>query len=143
MKRVLAAIAAFALSAPVLAATATLSQASPGVLVNQGEQFQPAQPGQVLGTGDRVMVPGAGTALLTFDDGCQSQLQPDTLVTIPETSPCKGGQLVTQQVTPQGPTQVGVRPHPGESWKIWSTIGTAALLLLIWDDDEDDDTESP
>ena len=142
MKRVLAAIAAFALSAPVLAATATLSQASPGVLVNLGEQFQPGRPGQVLGTGDRVMVPGGGAAILTFEDGCQSQLQPDTLVTIPETSPCQGGQLVTQQVTPNAPTRVGTRPHPGESWKIWSVV--VPLVLILWGHDEDDDdTESP
>ena len=142
MLRYFAVLAAFALSSPAFAGTATVSQASPGVLVNQGELFQPVQAGQVLTAGDRVMVPAGAAATITFDDGCQSQVQPETLVTIPATSPCAGGQMVTQQVAPgNAPTQVGVRPHPGQSWLIWTTAGAAALIIA--GNERDDDTSSP
>jgi hypothetical protein len=142
MFRIVLACLALAVSAPALADTATLSGPTGGILVNQGQQFVPVQPGTVLGPGDRIMVPaGAGGASLVFGEGCSVPLPPNSLVTLPEQSPCDGGQLIVQQITPQPPTRIGTRPHPGNSWLVATTIAT--LLGIGGLVENGDDTASP
>jgi hypothetical protein len=143
MKRLLACVVLLALSAPAFAATATLTSVAGNVLVNKGERFEPAQPGLVVQTGDRIMVPADGATTLTFDDGCVLNLQPDTLVTVPATSTCKGGDLATQRVTPGNNTAVGTRPYGEDSWFGWSAIGGIVLITAWRIAESDDDTESP
>lgn len=144
MLKAIAALIFLGFAAPALGATVTLSAMDGRVLVNTGAEFSTSQVGQVLQTGDRVMVPAGGFATLTFDDGCEYTVQPDTLVTVPSESPCKGGVVQVQQVTPPNtvPTQVGTRPYAGDDWFAWGA-GTAALLLLLLDGESDDDTASP
>jgi len=146
MIRTFVAVAALAFSGTVLAATATITSANGGVMVNQGNGFVSAQVGQVLNTGDRVMVPAGASSSLSFDDGCALNLQPDTLVTIPAMSTCAGGQVVTQRVTPAGSTAVGTRPYAEDSWLGWSAIGGIVLItayMISRDDDDDDEVEVP
>jgi hypothetical protein len=151
MLRKIVLASALAVSMPVLAATATITGTSGRVLVDTGNgQFMTAQQGQVLSTGDRIMVSGAGSSSLTFDDGCVLNVQPDTLITIPSTSTCAGGLVNAQVVTPNmgmGATTVDGRVYE-DSWWGWAAIA-GIVLITAWkiaeaDDEEDeDDTVSP
>jgi hypothetical protein len=149
MIRTFVAVSALAFSGTLLAATATVTSASGGVMVNQGDAFRPAQVGQVLNTGDRVMVPAGASSSLSFDDGCVLQVQPDTLITIPANSTCAGGDAMAQRVTPSGSTAVGTRTaYAGEdSWFGWGYLGTVvavtAIMIANDDNDDDDDEEVP
>ena len=145
MNRLLASAVLFALSAPAFAATATITRMSGDVLVNQGESFQPARTGQVLSTGDRVMVPANGSTSLSFDDGCAIDLPPDTLVTIPSSSTCAGGNLASQSVTPGNGGAVGSRvgTAAGDSAFGWGAMGAIALITAFKVAEADNDTESP
>ena len=154
MKKILVAIAAMAFTTTAWA-SATVSRLDGGVLVNQGEHYQNAQAGQVVNPGDRFMVPAGGQATLVFDDGCTVDLPPDSLATVPEKSPCAGGDLMSQRVSPQpqqptqvgtranAATQVGTRPHAGENWLAWTFGGIVAIILISNSLEDDDDTASP
>ena len=143
------AVLAFAASGTALAATATVTRYNGNVMANEGEQFRPVQVGQVLSTGDRVMVPQGGSAHLSFDDGCDMDVQGNTLVTIPAMSTCKGGTVVSQQVTPG--SAAGSGPYYGgrDSMFGWGYIGAVVAITAYMisrdddDDEDDDDTASP
>ncbi|HET6545456.1 MAG TPA: hypothetical protein VFG55_01765 [Rhodanobacteraceae bacterium] len=95
----------FAQAADVIA---TLSDMSGSVLVNQGREFVAAQPGAGLVPGDRVLARQGSEATLTFADGCKSSVAPGTMVTIPDMSPCKGGDLLVQSTNPGNSGALGV-----------------------------------
>ena len=95
------ALAATAMSsAPVAAAPVTFGQAASGatlsvlappVEVATGSgAFAPASDGMTLGPGDQVRTTGGGVALLTFFDGSETQLTPDTQVAIQQTASSGG-----------------------------------------------------
>lgn len=90
------------LGSPAYAANteATLSAAEDNVMINQGAQFVPAQVGNLLAAGDRVMVAQGRAAEVTFNDGCKLKVQPGTVVTIPSASTCKGGVALVQSTNP-------------------------------------------
>lgn len=148
MSRLLATLAALVLSSPVLAATATVTSATEGVLVNQGEQFVGAQIGQALATGDRVMVPAGGSSTLTFEDGCAIRVQPETLITVPEQSPCAGGKIVTQRITPPAGSTASAAGPTGanaaaDSWVGWAYVGSVVAITAVKTTEGDNDTASP
>jgi hypothetical protein len=148
MIRTFVAVAALSFSSMVFAATATITSAGPGVMVNQGNGFVQAQMGQMVNTGDRILVPAGSTSSISFSDGCTQQLPADALVTIPATSTCAGGNLAAQRVNPSGATAVGTRPYAEDSWWGWAAIGgivliTAYKIATADDDEDDDDTVSP
>ena len=95
--RASAAAAAFALLAGYgIAHAEGTSQASitavnGTVLVNQGQGFRPATPGQTLHIGDRVIVTSHGGARLMYAGGCGVTLAPGSMATIGTVAPCKVG----------------------------------------------------
>jgi hypothetical protein len=149
MIRTFVAVAALAASGTVFAASASITSASAGVMVNQGNGFSPAQVGQLVNTGDRILVPAGASSSISFDDGCSLQLPSDALVTVPATSTCAGATLATQRVTPAGNTAVGTRAYAQDSWWGWAALGGIALITAYEvatsdnDDEDDGDTVSP
>ncbi|MGH8051435.1 MAG: hypothetical protein ACREPB_12315 [Arenimonas sp.] len=88
---------------------AILDEVSGSVLVNQGEKFVPATEGQSLNAGDRLMVTKTGNATLVFGKGCTKEVKGGTMVTIPETSICEGGQLLSQSLEPGAGSAPGAK----------------------------------
>lgn len=76
------------------------------VLVNTGEKFVAAVELQSLKPGDRVMASKTATAVVVFENDCRKDVQANTMVIIPETSPCAGGVWATHSVG-AGATGVG------------------------------------
>lgn len=70
---------------------ATLNVNDGSVLVNQGKQFVTAQAGQILATGDRVMVMEGGNASIKYADGCVLVLGSGSLAVVGQQSSCASG----------------------------------------------------
>lgn len=88
--RVSAAIFAFLFAIGLFSATfaATVNSTGGQVLVNQGNGYR-----QVLGTtevkpGDSIVVNPGGSGQIVYPDGCSVQIQPGSVTTIAEASPC-------------------------------------------------------
>ncbi len=77
---------------------ATLLDIEGSILVNQGEQFVTGANNLGLSSGDRVMALEASSALLRYEDGCDVKVDPETIVTLSEVSPCAGGLLAVEQL---------------------------------------------
>ena len=140
MKRIhlaFAAIAACAFAATVQAQdpVATLSATQGNILVNQGSQFVPADPGIALVPGDRVLAPAGANAELTFTaDGCKASVLSGTMVTVPSTSTCKGGTLLVQNTNPAltGALGAGTATAAGTGAFAGATAaGTAAFAVAL------------
>ena len=98
--------AALLTAAEPAANIAIVDEINGSVMVNTGEKFVGAVEGQSLKAGDRVMASKTGTAVLVFENDCRKDVQANTMVIIPETSPCLGGAWATQSVG-TGATGVG------------------------------------
>ena len=71
--------------------SATLEPGQGGLLVNQGQGFQPVNSRIDANVGDSVMVGPGGSATLVYDDGCTVDVQPGSVTTIAPLSPCAAG----------------------------------------------------
>jgi hypothetical protein len=138
MKRIhlaFAAIAACAFAATVQAQdpVATLSATQGNILVNQGSQFVPADPGLALMPGDRVLAQANGNAEITFTaDGCKASVLSGTMVTVPSTSTCKGGMLLVQNTNPAMTGALGAGTAAGTgAFAGASAVGTAAFAVAL------------
>ena len=98
--------AALLTAAEPAANVAIIDEINGSVMVNTGEKFVGAVEGQSLKAGDRVMASKTGTAILVFENDCRKDIQANTMVIIPETSPCLGGAWTSQSVG-TGATGVG------------------------------------
>ena len=139
MKRSLIAIAIsliFSTAIPAHAA-ATLKRVQGEVRVNQGTEFVAAYDQLALQTDDRVMTLDDGKAVIVFDDGCEIEMAPNTLVTVPETSTCAGGVARAQNIAPGGAEAVGA--GSSSNWRTALLIAlpvAAAAVFIINNDDE-------
>jgi hypothetical protein len=127
-------------------AGASLSSIEGSVLINKGEEFVEGTSGGTLGPGDRVMAMDGSSALLRFEDGCDVRVDPGTVVTMGEGSPCAGWPLLVEQVAPGG-LAVGAAGTTGAVGGAGFIAGTspwvyvpAAVLAggLIYKEYEDD-----
>ena len=59
--------------------------------INQGQGFQAIFTRVQGNVGDSVMVGPGGSAKITYDDGCQQDVNPGAVVTIQSPSPCASG----------------------------------------------------
>lgn len=128
----------FSLGAAIPAfAAATLTLVEGGVKVNQGSEFVEAFEQLALQTGDRVMTLDNGRAVVTFDDGCEIEAGPNTLITVPSTSTCAGGVARTQNIAPGGTEAVGA--SSSSNWRtallIALPVAAAAAIILNQDDE--------
>lgn len=114
------------------------------VQVNHGDGFVPLRENEVLKPGDRVMAMDNSEADLKFSDGCELEVDEETIVTIPEKSTCAGGVAVVQNIAPGGTGAVGGNAAGGVDWKgFWTVAGVVIIGDAILFAEEDNDTASP
>jgi hypothetical protein len=110
---------------------ANISAVNGTVLVNQGQGFKPAVTGQVLRTGDRVIVTTRGGAKLSYAGGCNVTLTPGSMATIGTLTPCKVGLrqagVVSGQPADAPPPRDSDSPH---DTPFGLSPGTLALLTV-------------
>lgn len=114
------------------------------VLLNQGEQFADAVIDTPTKEGDRVMAMEKARAVIQFDDGCDLEVDPGTIVTVPDKSPCAGAIVSVEQVAPTG-TVAGGSTLLTPRVIIPATIIAACLAIDAGDDKLNckDDPASP
>lgn len=78
---------------------ATVNSVSGQVLVNKGEGYQQVVGSTSANPGDTVVVNPGGSASIVYPDGCVVQVQPGTVATIAQTSPCQAGSAGTNTTT--------------------------------------------
>ncbi len=97
---------------PLEALYAQLSGISGKVLVDRGGGFVPVAETTKLKPGNRILVSGAGSALLTYGPGCSMPLAADSLTTFTGTESCVIGTQGT--------------PSPGTGMLTIVTLGSLA-----------------
>ena len=111
------------------------------VLLNQGAQFADAAVDTLTKQGDRVMAMEGARAVIHFDDNvdenddrhrdhaCDLVVDPGTIITVPDKSPCAGGVVSVEKVAPTG---TPAAPGAGTSWRwMYVPIGIGAVCLAI------------
>jgi hypothetical protein len=130
---------------PAVASTgvATLSSFEGTVLVNQGEEFFPAQDSMALAPGDRILALENGRATIAFTAGCVVPVEPGQLVTVPIQTPCTGEGLVQADAltAPLGGAEPADPPWINYALG-FGTAGVTTGILLLWDDDDKDRDEA-
>jgi hypothetical protein len=124
---------------------ATLASVNGEVLLAQHAQVGPAEEGMLLKAGDRLMTMDHSAALVAFADGCQQRVEPNSLLTIGETSACRQGRMQPVSFS-QAIGETGGRgaPPKKEGLTPLQKTGIAAAViipLLLWQHErhEDDD----
>jgi hypothetical protein len=79
--------ACLVLSAEVSAATVT--SLSGHVSINRGSGFTRLSTDTSAKPGNRIMVGPSGSAEIVYDDGCRENVNPGSVVTVAQTSPCQ------------------------------------------------------
>jgi hypothetical protein len=145
MNRLSLILTAAALASPhgFAQAAATLTRIDGGVRVNQGVEFVEAFEQLALQTGDRIMTLEDGRAVVTFDDGCEIEAGPNTLITVPATSTCAGGVAPTQNIAPGGTEAVGAGGSSNWRRVLFIALPVAAAAAVIIERNNDDPTVSP
>ena len=83
---------AFAATVSVIPQEGTLRG---NLYVNRGKGFEAIVNITEAHTGDSVMASGSGRAVVVYEDGCKVEVSAKTsVVTVQETSPCKGGAVI-------------------------------------------------
>jgi hypothetical protein len=94
---------ATAAAAVLLSATAcpaaTLVPVHGQLSINHGQGFEQVNGPIEANTGDSVMVSPDGSANVLYADGCKITLQPGSVMTIAELSPCASGSYAQEQGT--------------------------------------------
>jgi hypothetical protein len=70
---------------------ATLEPVQGDLSINQGQGFQKVDSRIDANVGDSVMVGPAGSATVSYPDGCKVDVQPGAVMTIAPLSPCASG----------------------------------------------------
>ncbi len=145
MNRLCLFLAAAALIGPYgsAQAAATLTRVDGGVRVNQGAEFVEAYELLPLQTGDRIMTLQDGRVIVTFDDGCEIEAGPNTLITVPATSTCAGGVAPTQNIAPGGTEAVGAGGSSNWRTALFIALPVAAAAAYLIDRNNDEPTVSP
>lgn len=99
------------------------------VLVNTGERFVNTREDTVLVAGDRVLLMNDAAAQLSFADGCDVPLQAESMVTIGESSPCAGQQLLVNRIGPMTAQAVGASGAT-EGTSASSDVDTTAWVVF-------------
>ena len=122
----------------------TANEVEGAIQVNRGDGFVPLREGDVLKPGDRVMAMNNGGAELKFSDGCELEVEEETIVTVPDRSTCAGGVAIVQNIAPGGPGAVGGSAAGGVDWKgFWTIAGIVIVGDAILFAEEENDTASP
>ena len=118
---------AFAATVSVIPQEGTLRG---NLYLNRGKGFEPILNITEARTGDSVMASGSGRAAVVYEDGCKVEVSAKTsVVTVQETSPCRGGAVVEAP----GGSAVG-------KWAIGAAVvgGVVAAAVLIGGSGDDD-----
>lgn len=130
-----------------------LASVSPGVLVNQGDMYVPAEPGMELSTGDQVMVLESGEAEIQYADGCQVTLGENQVMQIDDPSSCpqvaSTGSVAGVAAGSATTTAMGATVAAGASstTMFWATAaafgGVVAVAAAAENDDDNDGGSRP
>jgi len=104
----------------------SISNTQGSVMFSKGGQFLPADKGQALNAGDRVMVTDGGSAMFVFNDGCRMPIAGGTIVTIPDSSTCNGAEVASQE-TPKV-TNTGDFREPSDWHDLWQILVPVVVL---------------
>jgi len=116
---------------------ATLQGIEGSVLVNTGERFVNTRQDTTLAAGDRVLLMDEASARLLFADGCDVELQAESMVTLGELSPCAGDALEVNRIGPMTAQAMGASgtAATGErdttAWVVFGTAGATIAYLVI------------
>lgn len=122
----------------------TANDVEGAIQVNRGNGFVPLREGDVLKPGDRVMAMNNGGADLKFSDGCELEVEEQTIVTVPDKSTCAGGVALVQNIAPGSAGAVGGSGAGGVDWKgFWTVAGVVIIGDAILFAEEERDTASP
>jgi len=124
---------------------AQLSVLTNDVLVSRNASSPQASTGSsALVIGDRVITGEAGTALVSFPNGCQINLQNQSLVTIAQVDDCACAAPVQADGSFGAQAGTGGGNLPLKAALITATvIGTGAIIECIYDCGDSDDPSSP
>ncbi len=146
--RALMFVGALALASGVAAQTtapkssAVLADVDGSVLVNRGEEFVAGSDGDGLANGDRVMAMEGASAMLKYDDGCDVKVEPGTVVTLNEGSPCAGWLLTVEAVAPGG-LAVGAAGAAATGVSPWVYVPAVVVASVLIHEELSDDPSSP
>jgi hypothetical protein len=73
------------------ATTATVNPSQGNVLINRGKGFSEIKRPTKLRVGNSVMVGPGGSAVIAYSDGCTVNVDPGTIKTVAQLSPCASG----------------------------------------------------
>ena len=152
----LAAVAG-SLVAASAAEAAKLAEIHGDVLVSRGGGYQATIDATELNSGDSVIAGIGGGAKITFADGCVLSLEPGTVVTISEKSPCagKGAPIETGATgessgssgagngAPIETGSTGTNGHSTTTYVVGGLVigGAIAAAVVLSDDDDDNNGE--
>lgn len=123
--------------------SASLADIEGSVLVNRGEQFVAGSDGDVLAKGDRVMAMEESTALLKYDDGCDVRVEPATVVTLSDGSPCAGWILAVESVAPSGLAIGATSAAASTGISPWIYVPAIIVAGVLIYEELDDEPSSP
>jgi hypothetical protein len=134
-------LAVLAVSASATARAATLDGIQGQVLVNRGGGYKRVRGPMVLKAGDSVVANSAGSAIVSYDDGCNVAVKSGAVVTIAAgPSPCA---VQVGFKAPAGLTGSPGAPQPGgedgttlAALAVGGAIGATAFFLSRDDDDK-------
>jgi len=107
-----------------------LADVDGSILVNRGEEFVAGGNGEVLMKGSRVMAMEDSSAVLKYDDGCDVKVEPGTVVTLSDGSPCAGWLLTVESVAPSGLAVGATGAAKGVSpWLYVPAVVVAGVLI--------------
>jgi hypothetical protein len=130
-------VAFSAAAAEAPATNSTLTEVRGRLSVNQGDEFAPAVEGMRLKAGDRVMAQATGEGEIKFDDGCELEVEENTIVTVPNEPECKAA--LVQHLNPGGGAAIGATGNGG----VGLMVAIVAAIDIWWLNEDDDDTVSP
>lgn len=103
------------------------------VLHNAGSGFQAAVDGGAVEPGHLVMTMADGSAVLVFADGCRYSIEPSTVVTVPDSSPCAGALVQSRGIAPASSTAGGASGGAlaGVPPIAWVPIGGTLIAFFV------------
>jgi hypothetical protein len=124
----LTALSCVAICSSAHAATVTTFQQK--VFVNRGSGYHAVVGTTDVQPGDSVMAGPKGSALITYDDGCKTSVDPGVVVAIGQTSPCPPATAATKAGAAAGTTAgtMGLGTYVIGAVAVGGAVGGALLL---------------
>jgi hypothetical protein len=111
---------------------ATLEPVTGDLWINHGKGFEKVVASKIEAkVGDSVMVNSGGIAKVTYADGCQANVKPGAVMTIPKLSPCASGSLAADLTPVYKARPAEALPPEACGWWCLAPLGLFGLTALI------------